>query len=116
MELQLPFPPSVNEMYVNRKGRGRGRFPSRSYKQWTQDSVAMLRLQQHILQHLTMRVSVEILLDDRRQGDCDNRIKPVLDLLVKHRILRGDQKKYVRKVSSEWAACEGCLVRIVEMR
>ena len=58
------------------------------------------------------RVEVEIDLDDRRQGDCDSRIKCVLDLLTAHKIIEDDRKKFVKSVKIEWKTIEECVVRI----
>ena len=55
---------------------------------------------------------MEILLSDTRNGDCDNRIKAVSDLLVSNGIVQGDQKKYMRGVSIEWAEIADCIVRL----
>lgn len=63
---------------------------------------------------LTERCRVNIRLDDRRQGDCDNRIKGILDLLVSHKIIPGDQKKYVKGVSIDWDTVDECLVTITK--
>jgi len=112
-EFRLPFPPSVNAMYANNKrGSGRGRYPTAEYEQWRADAAVML-MQQNVRPVLA-GCFVKILLDERRQGDCDNRIKPVLDLLVKRGVLGGDSKKYVRGVSVKWAPVSGCYVSVTE--
>lgn len=112
-EIRLPFPPSVNTMYLNNKGRGRGRIPSPEYEQWRADAAVML-MQQRVRPVLG-RCTVWIDLDDTRQGDADNRAKPVLDLLVKRGVLGGDSKKYVRRVSIGWETVDGCRVAIEEL-
>jgi Holliday junction resolvase RusA-like endonuclease len=112
-ELKLPFPPSVNDMYANNKRGGRGRYPTKEYEQWRADAAVML-MQQHIRPVLG-RCEIWIDIDDSRQGDCDNRTKAVLDLLVVRGVIGGDQKKYVRRVSVGWAKCDGCRVAIQEI-
>jgi Holliday junction resolvase RusA-like endonuclease len=106
---RLPFPPSVNDMYLNNKGKtGRGRIPSPAYKKWQEAAGLMLNtqhrtvLQAKWLLPLQERCWVEVQLNDKRSGDVDNRIKPVLDLLVKQGVLKGDSKKYVRGAGAEW--------------
>lgn len=108
--LKLPFPVSINDMYVNRMGRGHNRYPSPEFKAWQAEAGWSLA-SQHPPQ-ITGRVDIEIDLDDRRQGDCDSRIKCVLDLLVKHKVIVDDRKKFVRKVTIGWAETEGCVVRV----
>jgi Holliday junction resolvase RusA-like endonuclease len=61
---------------------------------------------------MNVRCNVTIDLDDKRNGDADNRAKPVLDLLVKYEIIKNDSKKYVKRVSIGWEPIEGCRVRI----
>jgi len=112
LTIKLPFPVSVNEMYVNKKGRGKGRHPSKKFVAWTDDSGWCLVTQLPLHLKFEGRVDIEIKLDDRRQGDCDSRIKCVLDLLVKHQIIVDDRKKFVRSVKSEWASLDECTVTI----
>lgn len=61
------------------------------------------------------RHRVEIKIDQRRQGDADNRTKCVLDLLVLHKIIPGDQKKYVKGVSIDWEDIDECLVILTKV-
>ena len=109
-EIRLPFPVSVNDMYGNNKGAGRGRFVMPEYAQWRADATICLYQQQ--VRPILGRVVVHIDLDDTRQGDCDNRIKPILDLLVKEGTLGGDSKKYVKRVSIGWESIEGCRIAL----
>lgn len=113
-ELRLPFPPSVNDMFVNSKNaRGRGRFPSDEYEKWKKDAGWELKAQ-HI-KPITGQVRVKIDLDDTRRGDADNRTKAVLDLLVSHKVIGGDSKKFVKRVSIGWEAITGCRVLIQQV-
>lgn len=108
-KLELPFPPSVNGMYFNRRG---GRTKTEEYKNWLNAAGLMLNRQKP--RPVLFRASVSIDLDDRRRGDADNRAKPVLDLLVSRGVLGGDSKKYVRRVSVGWEKLDGCRVTIRE--
>lgn len=111
-EIRLPFPPSVNEAYGNNKrGKGRGRYRTQVYEAWRDQAGWELKAQK--IQPVTERCTVIIDIDDRRRGDCANREKVVTDFLVHHGILRGDSKKYVRRVSIGWEAVAGCRVSIV---
>lgn len=112
IEIQLPFPPSVNDMFLNNKRKGRGRIPSPDYRAWKADASEALYRQSPRL--VLGRCEVRIDLDDRRKGDADNRAKPVLDALVTHGVLGGDSKKYVKRVSIGWEKADGCIVTIRE--
>jgi len=104
-EFHLPFPPSVNDMYV------KGRIISDDYRAWLNE--AGYRLNRQKPQLFQPRAVVTIDLDMKRKGDCDNRAKPVLDLLVKGGVLKNDSKKYVQRVSIGWEPIlDGCRVRI----
>lgn len=112
MEIRLPFPPSVNEMYVNRRQKGqRGRKRSAEYEAWIEEAGWQLNAQR--VGTFKSRALVIIDIDESRQGDCGNREKAVTDLLVAHRVLRGDQKKYVKRVSIGWEPIEGCRVKLL---
>jgi Holliday junction resolvase RusA-like endonuclease len=105
---RLPFPPSANMMFVNSKNKtGKGRFPSADYKTWKKAAGLMMNTQQHEAQEFPFseRVCIEIQLNEkyvRANADCDNRVKPVLDLLVDQGMLKGDSMKYVRGCGVEW--------------
>lgn len=108
MEFRLPFPPSVNSMFINVRGRGRAR--TKDYDAWREQAAWELAAQK--VKPVNERVEIKIDLDETRRGDADNRTKAVLDLLVGQKILRGDSKKFVRRVSIGWEAITGCRVSI----
>ena len=112
MQLKLIFPPSVNDMFLNNKGGGKGRILSPEYRAWINASGLMLNRQRPT--PITERCIILIQLDDTRRGDCDNRIKPCLDLLVRHKIIQGDQKKHVKGVWVSWEPVQECIVEIIE--
>lgn len=109
LEIRLPFPPSVNTMFKNiRHGRAR----TAEYEAWRENAAWELKAQNP--KPVLTRAVVDIDLEDARRGDCDNRAKPVLDLLVEHGVLQGDDKKHVRRVSIGWEPIKGCRVTIYE--
>lgn len=110
IEFRLPFPPSVNNLFLN---AGRKRAATPDYSRWKDQAGWELKAQK--LRPITSRCVIDIDLDDTRQGDADNRSKAVLDLLVAHRIIPDDSKKYVKRVSSGWEELTGCRVRITEL-
>ena len=103
-EILLPFPPSVNDMYI------RGRTLSPDYRAWKMD--AGLKLNRQHIGAMKSRCVIHIDLDDTRNGDCDNRAKPILDLLVSQGVLEGDSKKYVKRVSIGWEKLTGVRVAL----
>lgn len=109
-EFRLPFPPSVNDMFLNNRGRGKGRIKSPDYRAWIEQSLWELNAQR--VKPFLERAIIHIDLDDTRNGDCDNRAKPVADVLVAAGILRGDSKKHVKRVSVGWEPITGCRVRV----
>ena len=112
-EIRLPFPPSVNQMFINNHGAGRGRRKSREYRAWQDQAAWELKAQK--VRPFENIVEVHIDLDNTRRGDADNRTKAVLDLLVGQNVLRGDSKRFVRRVSIGWEAITGCRVRILKL-
>lgn len=105
-EILLPFPPSVNDMYIT------GRILSGDYRAWKIE--AGMRLNRQHVGTVTKRCVIQIDLDDTRRGDCDNRAKPVLDLLVSQGVIENDSKKHVQRVSIGWERVDGCRVTIRE--
>jgi Holliday junction resolvase RusA-like endonuclease len=110
-EIYLPFPPSVNAMYRNVAGRGRAK--SGVYRSW--ETAAGWDLNRQNPKRIKGPVILEIYLEDSptTRGDADNRIKPISDFLVANRIIEGDQKKYVRRITVSWSEnTRGCRVSI----
>ena len=112
-EIRLPFPPSVNQMYGAKRGRGRGRYILPDYANWRTEVYDALSKQKP--RPVLGPCQIWIDLDDRRQGDADNRTKGILDALVEYGTIGGDSKKHVRRVSIGWAKCDGCRVAIEEL-
>lgn len=78
LRLALPFPPTVNNLFVN--ARGKGRVPSPGYAAWKREAAFMLGRPDTVRgpYHLTLIVQ----RPDRRRRDLDNLIKPLSDALV----------------------------------
>ncbi len=47
-----------------------------------------------------------------RRQDVANREKAVVDLLVSHRVIQGDDQRFVREVTMRWADVAGVRVTI----
>jgi Holliday junction resolvase RusA-like endonuclease len=102
---RLPVPPSLNNAYVN--VRGRGRVPSAKLVAWKREAAAVLQGQ---VQPVSGPFTVEILLPEKTRGDIDNRIKPILDALVTAGATPDD--RLARKVSIERADREDVEARV----
>jgi Holliday junction resolvase RusA-like endonuclease len=99
--LDLPFPPSANNMHTVIRGR---KALSKSYIAWKSEAAWAAKLAKVGRVAGPVEVAIEIVAPDRRRRDCDNAIKPVVDALVSARLIDGDDARFVRKVSSEWVS------------
>lgn len=97
--VNLPDPPSSNNLFLN--VRGRGRILTEKYRQWRDDAGWMLRSQKWF--SIAGQVHFAMLVPDRGNRDLDNTVKAVLDLLKTHEAIQGDGRKFVRKITLEWA-------------
>jgi len=107
--MTLPVPPSVNNMFVN--VRGRGRVPSSRYTKWKKAALSHLwgvRLPPTIKHH----VCVYIVVTEKCRSDLDNCAKAVLDFLVQNKIIADDSKKVVRRIILDWGQIKECEVSI----
>lgn len=102
VELWLPAPPSVNNMY--RSGRGRV-YRSTGYKRWQQEADLAFLLAGGCRKWLGYPVSVEIDLfpgPHYRERDLDNICKPLLDFLVYREVLQDDSTKCIRRLTLQF--------------
>jgi Holliday junction resolvase RusA-like endonuclease len=113
VELSPKDLPSTNKLYNNIPGKGRRK--TARYNSWLFTAGWELRVQK--VRPLHGRVHLEICLPDRegRAPDADNVLKATIDLLVRHRVIDGDDKKVVRSVTVRWAE-EAATVRITIRR
>jgi Holliday junction resolvase RusA-like endonuclease len=107
--LDLPKPPSVNALFFNKAGKGRVR--TSLYNDWRTNAGWILRMQKQ--QPINGPVSVSYALCDEGKGDLGNLEKAVTDLLVSHRMIDGDSRDVVRRITLEWSSqITGCRVTI----
>jgi hypothetical protein len=81
LSVDLPMPPSANNMFATYNGR---RIISRDYKAWKTEAGASLLKQWEVADKpvITKPYAVHIRLNLNYQSDCANREKALTDLLV----------------------------------
>lgn len=109
--LNLPFPPSLNNLFVN--VRGKGRVPSVRYKNWRERATQAMWGQRMIA--FSGPVEIHIVYEDAGQADLDNLSKGLIDHLVHHRLIYDDSRKIVRKVTLEWGHVKGAVVTVTKI-
>ncbi len=88
LAVTIPRPPSVNGLFANAPGKGRVK--TAHYKAWIQE--AGLRLNQQTVDAPMISGPIKIcMILDKGRADLDNLCKPVLDLLVSHRLIHDDR-------------------------
>lgn len=100
-------PPSVNALFYNRRS-GKGRGKTLAYRNWSVATNAELCSQPPW--HVPGKVEVRIYLPANTRGDADNRIKALLDSLVRAGRIEDDRN--VVKVSAEFSQVEQTVVHI----
>lgn len=111
--LTLSWPPSTNDLWRAFKGRN---ILSRKARAWYE--AASLELLAQKAKPIKGPVWVTIALQSpfKRSYDPDNRIKCLLDLLVKNSILEGDSNSIIHRLTvyTQMVGFEGALVTIQE--
>lgn len=109
--IQLPFPPSVNNLFLNGK---HGRFRSQKYDSWIQEAGTEIMRQRPSKCPGPVSLAFEFEEGrDKRKRDITNLLKAPEDLLVKHGIIDADDGSVVRSVTAAWSASvEGVRITI----
>ena len=106
----MPFPPTANTNW--RQGNGKV-YISVGYKAWREHAGLELNRQKPRKFEMPVRVALFLTPPTKQRLDLDNRIKPVLDLLVAHKVLTDDSTWHVRAISAELVESgPGCRVEI----
>lgn len=119
IELQLPFPPSVNSMWrTPRSGPLAGRTmlseDGRRYRRAVADAVLVARAGRQFRQRLA--VTIEARMPDRRKRDLDNLPKAVLDGLTHAGVWLDDGQIDDLRVwrSDRMGGCVLVTIRVIE--
>lgn len=106
--LHLPFPPSLNNLFIN--VRGKGRAPSARYAAWRRRATQAMWGQRIIF--FNCPVIISIVFEDIGTSDLDNLGKGLVDHLVHHRLISDDSRKIVRRVTLTWGDVKGAVVTV----
>ena len=95
------MPPSTNHLFA---GAGKRRWRSSEYEAWITEAGYELNRQHPV--SVAGKVSLRIEVQEptgKRTFDLSNRCKAIEDLLVSHRIIEGDDSRYVRRIILDWS-------------
>ena len=108
--IELPMPPTTNNLFA---GNGKRRWRSEEYTGWIKEAGYRLNVQRppRVSGKVTLLLEVEEPKTARRQ-DVANREKAVVDLLVGHQIIEGDDQRFVREITMRWADVAGVRVTV----
>jgi Holliday junction resolvase RusA-like endonuclease len=106
-ELDLPAPPSANALFKNVAGKGRIR--TDLYSTWIAHAGWQLKAQHPATIHGPVLILIGVERTNSR-ADIDNRIKPTLDLLVTHKLIKDDS--HVIGVAAAWSPARNGRMRV----
>lgn len=114
-QIILPWPPSVNNLYVN---AGHKRVRSPGYRKWQDEAGWRLKASRPQKFAEPVEITIELCPPDNRRMDADNRNKAVLDLLVAHGVIRGDDRRHVQSVTARFVegSVNSCVVTVEPVR
>ena len=106
----LPYPPSVNNLFVN---AGKRRVTSEPYQRWQGAAQGAILEQGRKRIHGPVSLSVALVRPDKRRRDLSNTLKAVEDVLVSMAVI--DDDSLIQRISVQWVASgEPCVVIIQE--
>jgi Holliday junction resolvase RusA-like endonuclease len=112
--LDLPLPPSVNNMFANNPLGGR--FRTTAYRRWASDARWSVIAQTPMPRLVAPPYRVEIELPRGMRGDISNRVKAIEDLLVAAGVLEDDRHVVVLLVRRGERAPGTCGVHVATER
>jgi crossover junction endodeoxyribonuclease RusA len=104
VSIDLPIPPSVNNLYKNVPGKGRVR--SKNYKRWQRAAYPLIA---QMKRPEVFPVSVLIVVSGKvnMRRDVDNFAKAITDAMVNCGILPGDSLRYVNDNRQRYVGGDG---------
>ena len=88
VEVALSYPPATNNLYFNAPGKGRVK--TERYADWLDESGWRIAAQRPGRIVGPFATEITVTRPDNRRRDLDNMLKPILDCLVKHRVIPDD--------------------------
>lgn len=111
VEIDLSYPPATNNLYFNAPGKGRVK--TERYAGWLDESGWRIAAQRPGRIVGPFATEITVTRPDNRRRDLDNMLKPILDCLVKHRVIPDDSLG--QRHTIQWAN-DGDGVRVVVTR
>jgi Holliday junction resolvase RusA-like endonuclease len=110
--LELPLPPSTNDLFANvsreqraaARARGMnlpGRVRTKNYNAWIKEAGWMLKAQRQ--KPVKGPVNIEYFVCIDAKADLGNLEKAATDLLVSHGMIEGDDPSVVKRIVMQWS-------------
>lgn len=99
MQLTLPYPPTLNNLFKNVRN---GRVKSAAYNGWLAQALVALRGQRPTKHAGSFRCTILLTRPDRRRRDIDNTVKAILDLLTTAGVIEDDHLAQSLTVAWAW--------------
>ena len=103
MRLELPYPPTTNNLFIN---RGRKRIKSSEYRAWSELCTWQIKQQKPPKVVGPYAVDIVVKRPDRRKRDISNLIKALEDALVENGIVEDDS--LCQELTIRWQDHEDC--------
>lgn len=112
----LPWPPTANSMWkhISRKGSGQ-HYLSERYKAWKDAAGKELMVQRAKMVTGPVRILIGLCAPTNHAWDLDNRVKPILDLLVNCMVIEEDNTSIVREIVVQTADQVGAHVTVIPL-
>jgi len=115
INIDLPFPPSLNNLFVNVPGRGR--VTSKRYASWKRVAQTEILAQRGGMAVSRMGGPIDMTITLQRRGrrmDIDNAAKAVIDVLVSMAVI--DDDRNVERLTLQWGDVEGAQVEVIQFK
>ncbi len=80
--------------------KGHHRFVSKKYREWKDLAAAHIEAQKPATWAGAVDIHISLTAPTKRKWDIDNRIKPILDVLVTHQIITDDNTNVVKSITA----------------
>jgi len=108
--INLPLSPSSNNLFAT---VGKKRIRTVEYTAWAKEAGYRLNAQRPPLMAGKVALLIEVEEPNTaRRTDIGNKEKAVTDLLVSHRVIQGDDQRFVREITMRWADVAGVRVTV----